>query len=272
MSEDDLLNADFARKHPDMFARILGRGEPAEIADVLQSMPRALSASIASRLPASRISALLASGDDVEARWLADAPLDDAKTLLSRIPRERSLALVNSLSDRTRQRKLLQHLNYPSHSVGALVVDVPVRFTADEKTVDVLAELRTIATGFPGLVAIVRPDGRFLGVLNLWSLLVDPAPGGSIRDFTVSMPTLHPETSLASAVEDKDWQNHNFIPVVDHEERLLGSVSRATLFSATERPDERMRPTMDLFASLTKDVIHLFGELFDWALSRRSAS
>ena len=272
MAEDELLNTDFARKHPDAFARVLGRGEPAEIAEILRSMPAAISASIASRLPVSRMNAILATGDNVEARWLSDAPLDDAKTLLSRIPRENSLTLVNSLTDRTRRRKLLQHLNYPAHSVGALVADVPVRFTSDSRAADVLAELRQIKTGFPGLIAIVRPDGRFLGALDLWALLVSAAPGGTIRDFTVPTPTLHPETSLLSAVQDADWHSHSWMPVVDHEERLLGNVSRASLFAAIEQPDERARPTMDLFTSLTTDVIRLFGELFDQILGRRSTS
>jgi Mg/Co/Ni transporter MgtE len=272
MADDELLNTDFARKHPDAFARVLGRGEPAEIAEILKSLPAAISASIASRLPASRMSAMLATGDNVEARWLSDATLDDAKTLLSRIPRENSLTLVNSLGDRSRRRKLLQHLNYPAHSVGALVADVPVRFTSDASAADVLAELRQIETGFPGLIAVVLPDGRFLGVLDLWALLVSAAPGGTIRDFTVRTPTLHPETSLMSAVQDVDWHSHNWMPVVDHEECLLGSVSRASLFAAILRPEESERPTMDLFASLTTDVIRLFGELIDWVLGRRSTS
>jgi Mg/Co/Ni transporter MgtE len=272
MADDEQLNTDFARKHPDAFARTLGRGEPAEIAEVLRSLPAAVSASIASRLPASRMSAILATGDNIEARWLADAPLDDAKTLLSRIPRENSLTLVNSLTDGSRRRKLLQHLNYPAHSVGALVADVPVRFTSDSRAADVLAELRQIETGFPGLIAIVRPDGRFLGALDLWALLVSATPSGTIRDFTVPTPTIHPETSLMSAVQDPDWHSHSWMPVVDHEERLLGSVSRASLFATVLRPEERARPTMDLFASLTTDVIHLFGELIDWVLGRRSTS
>lgn len=272
MAEDDLLTTDFARKHPEAFARILGRGETAEIAAILESMPAATSASIASRLPASRISALLISGDNVAGRWLANATLDDAKTLLSRIPRERSLTLVNSIADRTRQRKLLQYLHYPAHSVGALVVDVPVRFSSDSPAADVIAELRTINTGFPGLVAIVRPDGRFLGALDIWALLVSVAPGGSIRDFTVSTPAIHPETSLVSAVADEDWHSHNLLPVVDHEEHLLGSVSRATLFAAIERSEERARPTTDLVLALTSDVIRLFGDMLERIISRRSTS
>ena len=126
MTEPDFLNADFARKHPDLFARSLGRGEAEEIAAVLEALPIAVAASIVSRLPASKVQALQALDQQLDEKWLANAPVEDAKTLLSRMPRERSLMLVNSLTSRKRRHRLLQYLNYPAHSIGALVTDVPL--------------------------------------------------------------------------------------------------------------------------------------------------
>ena len=270
MSERDPLNADFASKHPDAFAKILGHGELAEIAMILESLPPTTAASIAARLPASRIRTLLASDDHTDARWLADAPLDDAKTLLSRIPRENSLALVNSIPSRERRRKLLQYLNYPAHSLGALVTDVAVRFSSEMPAADVVAELRNIDTGFPGLIAVVRPDGRYLGTLDLWALLVTSNPVGTIRNFSLPTPTMHPETSLITAVKDKYWHSNNWLPVVNHENHLLGAVSRASIFAATARPAERARPASDLFTLLAADVIRLFGQILDRMIIRRS--
>ncbi|NNF16406.1 MAG: CBS domain-containing protein [Gammaproteobacteria bacterium] len=272
MSERDLLNSEFASKHPDAFAKVLGRGDPGEIAVILESLPPATAASIASRLPASRIKTLLASDDHSKARWLADAPLDDAKTLLSRIPRENSLALINSIPSRIRRRKLLQYLNYPAHSLGALVTDVAIRFSSEMSAADVLAELRSIDTGNPGLIAIVRPDGRYLGTLDLWALLVSDDPVGPIRKFSVRTPTMHPETSLITAAQDRYWHSNNWLPVVDHENHLLGAVSRSSILLATVQPEARARSNSKLFTLLVTDVMRLFGRVLDAMIVRRSKS
>lgn len=268
MADADALSTDFARRHPDAFARTLSRGTMNEIAEVLKSLPPAISASIAARLPSSRISGLLASGDSAEVTWLVEASFDDAKALLSRIPREYSLALVNSISDKGRRRKLLQYLNYPAHSVGALVAEVALRFTSNTPAIEVLKEMQSIETGFPGLVAIVQPDGRFLGALDIWALLVTHAPNGHIKDFTVATPSLHPETSMMSAAADRDWHNHSCLPVIDQEKHLLGCVTRERLFTTIEQRNEQTSPASDIFLTLFSDLIRLFGQTLDWVFGR----
>lgn len=272
MADQDRLNTDFARSHADTFARILGRGDVAEIAKVLETLPPDVAASVVSRLPPSRVAALIASGQQAEARWLADAPLNDAKTLLSRLPRESSLPLVNSIPDRQRRRKLLQYLNYPAHSVGALVTEMPLRFASDMPTADVLAELRSLRADYPGFVAIVRTDGRYLGTLDIWALLTSDALGGTIRDFVVATPRLHAETSLSSAIHDEDWQSNSWLPVVDHEQHLLGGVSRQAAYAAIDQANESERKSNDLFTTLTNDVFMLFAALLDRLLSKKSTS
>lgn len=170
MADTDILNADFARKHPDKFARLLGRGDANEISQVLNKLPKPVAASIVSRLPASRIDLLLSTGEADAGHWLADAPFNDAVALLSRIPRERSLVLVNSLKNRERRRRLLQYLKYPAHSVGALVTDAPVRVGSETQVEEVLAELRTFDRDKPRPVVVSHPDGTYCGVLDAWRL------------------------------------------------------------------------------------------------------
>lgn len=272
MADIDPLNADFARQDPDTFAAVLGRGETQEIIVVLSGLPPGLAGSIVSRLPASRIGVLWAAGQDSQERWLAEAPFNDAKALLSRIPREQCLALVNSLKGRDRRRNLLQYLKYPAHSVGALVSDVPLRITAETPAADVLAELRTLPPDDPGPLVVVQADGNYLGQLDLWKLVTGNPPAGPIRDYTSPTPTLHPETSLASAAEDQNWQVHNWLPVVDHEQRILGSVSRASVFRTAGHHVDRRRPGQDFITVLVADVVRLFGNVLDSLLKKRGTS
>ena len=263
MDRADHLTTDFARKHPDAFAKILGRGEAAEISQVLQALPSAMATAIIARLPASRVTALLALGKHPHAKWLSDAPLDDVLMLLSRIPRENCLTLINSLGESDRRRELLQFLKYPAHSLGALVSAVPVRISADMPAREALAELRGLDSGDPGLLTVVRGDGRYLGTLDLWSLLSRDPPPGQVRDYTLPTPALHPETSILSAREDADWNNNNCLPIVDHEERLLGAVTRASVFAAVREHASGDQRADDIFQVLLADIVHFFGDVLD---------
>lgn len=271
MADTDILNADFARKHPDKFARLLGRGDANEIAQVLEKLPRPIAASVVSRLPASRIDLLLSAGEADAAHWLTDAPFNDAVALLSRIPRERSLVLVNSLKNRERRRRLLQYLKYPAHSVGALVTDAPVRVGSETRVEEVLAELRTFDRDTPRPVVVSHPDGTYCGVLDAWRLLTGEAAKGPVAEFVVQVPAIHPETSLAAAINDPGWSDHSWLPVIDHERRILGGVSRASLLSAASKLAHDARPGRDILSVLVGDVVYLFGEMLTRSMSKRGS-
>ncbi|MDX1517611.1 MAG: hypothetical protein R3288_12280 [Woeseiaceae bacterium] len=269
MADTDVLNADFARKYPDKFARLLGRGDGTEISQVLKKLPRPVAASVVARLPASRIDLLLGAGESDAAQWLADAQFNDAVALLSRIPRERSLVLVNSLKHRERRRRLLQYLKYPAHSVGALVTDAPVRIGSNDAVDDVLKELRTFDRDEPRPVVVAAPDGTYFGMLDPWRLLTGEAPHGTVADFVAKVPAIYPETSLAAAVKDPGWSDHSWLPVIDHERRILGGVSRSSVFTAATKIAHDARPGRDVLSVLVGDVVHLFGELLTRSLAKR---
>ena len=257
MADIDPLSLDFAVRHPDSFARILGRAAFAESAQVVESLPPQRKAAIVARLPAVRIIELLDSGGHEPAEWLVDAPFDDAVTLLSRIPRERRLALVNSLSDRARQRRLLRHQQYPLHSVGALVSDVRVRLSAESPAADVLAELRELETEDPGPIVVVDADGRYLGGLDRWRLLMQDPPAGNVKDYLVKIKALRPEMPVAAVATDVEWHARNWLPVIDHRQRVLGAVMRAAVFRAAGAGARGARFDSDVLIDLLADLVYV---------------
>ncbi len=272
MADIDALSAEFARRHPRAFAEILGRGELLDILRVLKHMPSALAASICARLPSSRIDAVLAYSQDATAQWLADASSDDALTLIGRMPRENSLALVNSLKNRERRRKLLQFLRYPTHSVGALVSDVLVRVSADMLALDALEELRALKVDDPGPVVVLHADGRYLGLLDMWRLLARDPPTGVVREYVAEVPAIFPETSLASAALDTNWHQHNWRPVVDHEQRVLGGVTRDRIIGSMATSPAHSQLGQELLTSLVTEMVRILGALLDRVMGGRSAS
>ena len=271
MAEVDVLNADFARSDPDAFARILACGDADEINAVLERLSPALAASVIARLPVALIAALVDSDKETFNTWLVDAPIDTAISLLAQVPREISLALVNSLDDRVRRRRFLQYLRYPAHSVGALVSDVPLKFQSDMQAKQVVEDLRQRGGEDPGPAIVVLADGSYLGLLDMWRLLTSTAVTGSVRAYVHAASPLHAETPVASAITDPNWHEHNWLPVVDHEGRILGGVTRARLFGAIEhRVSDRERSS--LFTLLLSEVPYVTGQLVSHAGPQRKTS
>lgn len=271
MADIDPLSLDFATRHPDSFARILGRGDAEESARILESLPAERKAAIVARLPSSRIQQLLDSDTDQPAEWLAAAPFDDAVTLLSRIPRERRLALVNSLTDRERRRQLLRHQQYPTHSVGTLVGDIRMRISSAASAADVQAELQEIDAEDPGPLVVVDADGCYLGVLDRWRLLIGDRPTGQVKDYLIEVRPVHPETPIATAAMIEDWHTRNWLPVIDHRRRVLGGVSRARVFRAASEHSIGTRRASDLTFDLLTDLVYVLGSVLERALSPKKS-
>jgi Mg/Co/Ni transporter MgtE len=272
MAESDPLTADFATKYPDSFARVLAEADANEISTILTDLPPAIAASIVARMPASRINQLLDPGEPRTEQWLAKASFDDAVTLLSRIPRERRLAMVNSLADRNRRQKLLRHQQYPTHSVGALVGDVLMSVKVDTDAAKVMRELRSLDEDDPGAVVIVDAEGRYFGLANLWRLLAMERAAGKIADYALKIAPVYPETPIVSAAQNEDWLKHNWLPVVDHKMRVLGSVSRARVFRAANTFERKEGDSADVIFSLLSESVYVLGGLLDRVLIRGNKS
>ncbi len=271
MADIDPLSLDFAVRHPDSFARVLGRGETDEIARIIDSLSPDRKASIIGRLPTPVIARLLES-ERQPAEWLVDAPFDDAVILLSRLPREKRLALVNRVEDRDRKRRLLRHEQYPAHTVGSLVSDVPRRLQAESAATDVVAELREPDAEARGPVVVVDADGRYLGVLDRWRLLLCDRPTGQVGDYLLDVRAVRPETPTATVVLDEQWHTRNWLPVIDHRDRVLGAVSRERVFRAAGAHFENVRGASDVLIDLLADLVHVCEAVLVKALSRRNVT
>lgn len=269
MGDVDRLNLDFAARHPDLFARVLGRGEFEECERILDGLPAERKAAIVARLPAGHIRKLLDSDRQRPAHWLVDGAFDDAVTLLSRIPREQRLALVDSLEDRDRQRQLLRNQQYPAHSVGALVGDIPLRVGADLPVVEILGELRKLEPEARTPVVIVDAVGHYLGVLDRWRLLLRNPTSGLVKDYLIRVRAVRPETPATVIAASDEWHTHSWLPVIDHRLRVLGAVSREKVLRAAGTHSGGARRGGDILLDLLADLVNLCETLLRMTLTRK---
>ncbi len=259
----DMMTNDFARLHPDAFARVLLDATPAEITAMCNALPPATAAGVAARLPATVLGDMLNSGAIQPALWLGAGSTDDAIELLGRIPEERRLALVNGLPDRTRRRRLQQFLNYPPHSIGALASDSMLRFRQHTPIGDVLAELRRAPVAEQPAV-VLDDASHYLGVLATWRMLTADPLVGEAGDYVITVEPMRPEVPLESAGRARPWRDHNWLPIVDHSQHVLGWVSRARMLENIDESDElspASAPLIDLADAMFRVEADLLGNL-----------
>lgn len=249
---------------------MLGRGPLDECELVIDSLPAVRKASIVARLPAIRIRQLIDTGRHDPARWLTDAPLDDAVSLLGRLPRERLLSDVNRIDNRDRRRRLLRQLQYPAHSVGALVVDIPLRVDAESPAAGVVEELRGLDTDSTGPVVVVDNEGRYVGVLDRLQLLLRNPPTGPTADYSIPVMALHPETQVDDVVNVDEWHMRNWLPVIDQRNRVLGAVSRASVFQYAKAQSAGSGGS--LLVDLLADLVYLAESMLLKILSGKEPS
>lgn len=270
MADADPVVADFAERFPDAFASALRQGSNDEISAIVKLLPPESVASVVARLPAVRLRALLDSEQHSPRDWIEDAPFEDAIMLLSRMRRERRIALIGSVRDRRLQRRLMRHQQYPRHSTGFYVEDVFLRVDIDTPASDVLEALRSDERDDPPLMVVVDASGRYAGVLNPWHLMSNRQTSQRLDDQMEYIQPVAPETPITAAAEHEGWLEHNWLPVVDNKRRVLGALSRATVLSAASRVSPSQQSTASLLLELVDGITHTLGEMLEGLLGRRS--
>lgn len=269
MTDVDPVIADFAERFPDAFASALRQGRDEEISAIIRSLPPGSIASVAARLPAARLRSLLDSGEHTPRDWLEDAPFDDAIMLLSRMRRERRIALIGSVRNRRLQRRFMRHQQYPRHTTGFYVEDVFLRIDIDTPASAVLDELRSDEREDPPLMVVVDASGRYAGILNPWHLMNNRVASQRLSEQMETIQPIAPETPVTAAAEHEGWLDHNWLPVVDNKQRVLGALSRAAVVGAANRVSPSQQSTASLLLELVDGVTHTLGEMLEGLLGRK---
>lgn len=269
MTETDPVIADFAGRFPDSFARALKQGSDEQISAIVGTLPPRTIAAVAARLPATRLLALLESGQHSARSWLEAAPFDDAVMLLSRMRRERRIALIDSLEDHGLQRRLMRHQRYPTHSAGFFVEDALLRIDMDSPVSAALDELRSLDRDELPLLVVVDAAGHYAGVLKPWQLVSNRLSGRRPAELAEYIQPISPETPVVAAAAHEGWLEHNWLPVVDNKQRILGSLSRSAVLRAAGRiAPARQRPA-SILLELVEEMTLALGKMLEGLLARR---
>jgi magnesium transporter len=219
--------------------RMLTALHPAEIADLLESLPleeRNLVWELVD--PENDGEVLLQVNDEVRAGLIREMAteelvaategmdLDDLADLLQDLPKAVSGELLRSMDLQNRQR-LEAVLSYPEDSAGGLMNTDPISVRGDVTLDVVLRYLRwrgTIPQQTDSLIVLGR-DNRYLGVLPLSLLLINDLESTVAEVMLINVegiPATMPAIEVATLFEQRDLIS---APVIDENGLLLGRIT-----------------------------------------------
>jgi magnesium transporter len=219
--------------------RMLNELSPAEIADLLESLPYFERNHIWDLVnPDKEGEVLLEVGDEVRATLIRDMPLedlvnategmavDDLADFMQSLPDTVTGEVLTSL-DTQRRKRLEAVLPYPEDSAGGLMNTDTITVRSEVKLKVVLRYLQRLGelpNNTDNLI-VTAHDNRYIGVLPLTTLLTSD-PHSYVADVMSrdieAIPAETVDHSVARIFEDYDLLS---APVVDEQMRLLGRIT-----------------------------------------------
>ncbi|MFN2349329.1 MAG: hypothetical protein ABR558_07125, partial [Thioalkalivibrio sp.] len=196
-------------------------------------LPAETAAPVVAMLPHHHALAVLGEQDDETLiLWLSVAGVDRALTLLLHIDESRRLRILQGLPSRRMRRTLETLVIYPPDRVGALANPSAMQLNAGMLVPDAVTLLREHAPDPAQPVWLVDDGGGYLGRLDLGGALMARADTSTLSAFMIPLEALRAETRLTNARDFPEWLRHTTLPVTDHLNHLLGSLSREELMAA----------------------------------------
>jgi len=256
------LLLDFASRAPENFAKTLEESSTAELTTILDQLPDASAAAVLARLPSHMLDKLLTETSPNHMAWISKSSLDDAKSILVRLPSTRRSTLVRRLPGGSQKVALQQFLSYPNHSLGRYVSNEVIIIPETMMTEELLKTLRANSPGLP--VVVVDRDGRYVGLLDARQV-ISVNSNQPARKYANPVTPLNAELPLVDAMKATQWQWHSVLAAVDHSRHVLGIITREKLLQSLASAPEPHRPfdtVISIFALYVKALVGLLDSLF----------
>lgn len=233
MTDPNPLALAYARAYPGELAGFLVGHQAAAVPEIVAGLPGAEAAALVARLPQGHAERVLSVSDEADiSGWLDAASLDDGVAVALRVPDGRRSAVLDAMDNSRAREAIRRVLVYPVTTVGALTDPSAVHLRADMPLSEAIVALRDDRRGTERAVWLVDDKGCFAGQLDLQQALVAHSDRQPLSDWCIGLRPLRAESTLAAARDVPEWMKHAELPVVDHQERLLGTVSRERLVQA----------------------------------------
>lgn len=239
-----------ARLHPADIADIVEQLDPAQRAEVIESLDVETAAEAISEADPEVQVAIIESLDSERASdLLEEMEPDEAADILQDLPDKRTEEILEQMEP-DEAAEVKQLLEYDEETAGGLMtpefVAISEHFTAEE-AIQYLRELQPKAENVY-YVYVADDEGRLTGVISLRDLIV-AQPETPVSEFMArNVLSVDVHVNLEEVAQMLAKYNLLALPVVDSENRLLGTITIDDTISRVLPPERRRR-----LPSITKE-------------------
>ncbi len=262
MAAPNPLRLAYAQRFPEEMARLLAAQGSEAVTAGLDNLPAAALAAVVAHLPRSHARRVLEHQDDkTVGDWLDASALDDAVAIARHLDDDRRTRVLESVSAFTRREALRRLLIYPRTTAGAVADPTAPRLDSTLKLDDALEQLRGEQPESERAIWLVDTQGRYIGLLDATRALAASSTHRSLSELAITVRPLRADTTLVSARDYPEWRKYSELPVVDHHESFLGSISHERLLVALGDDARAESGLGDVVGELTQKYFHVMGSV-----------
>ena len=227
----------FAKCHPQTSARVLEEMPPAVSMEFIQAIPLQYGIQLlASMLPYPAAKCIAQLPENTAARYLSEMELRIITRILHHVVKEKRDQILGKLPWRIAAR-VSMILNYSQTTVGAWIEPAVLTLPPDCTTGKARERLSEEKYPDYNRVYVVDKAHHLKGSVSLASL-IQTREENILLDRILKPVThvLKASTTLEMTANDPGWQNQDYLPVIDRQERFLGVLRHATLLTAIAGP------------------------------------
>lgn len=229
MSYSDNLAYSFMSAHPEDAARVLEQIAPDSVAALLKVVPLTISLPVLRRMAPFTGAYCLKQLNDTELLvLLREIDTPTGISFLRYFKSDRRTKLLEQLP--ANLSKIYEKLlSYPGETVGAWMNPAPVILTAKMTCEDALEQIRRSDEPSILYIFVTGKNQRVIGYIEIADLLRSESAiplGKLVRPATYR---LQAQAELASQLEHMGWREMTILPVLNHSDRLVGTISYPAL-------------------------------------------
>ena len=235
---------------------------------VFRLLPKDISAEVFSYMDNDQRTRIMEAMDDAEAmRLIDDMFIDDAVDFLEELPAGVVKRMLQGCDEKKRQL-INQFLRYPENSAGSIMTIEYMEFHLGTTVGQAMAEIRRTGVDKETIntLYILDESRKLLGTVGLRKLLLasdDKRVEELMNTQVISVHTTDDQEVVADTVRKYDLLS---IPVVDHEDRLVGIITVDDIVDVIE--EENTEDFEKMAAMLPSDNEYLKTSVFTLAKNR----
>lgn len=238
-----------AEMHPADIAEIVHQLSPAQGARIIERLDDETAADTMEEIDTERQRQIL---ENIQPERAADilqamGP-DEAADLVSQLPEERAQQLLRLMTPEESE-DVQELLEYEADTAGGLMTTDYIALNIDRSVAEALAAVQSNIRENDVRIAYIycvedetQDEGRVLGVVSLWDLLV-ATPTQQLQDLMeTDLITVEPDDDAQRVAEIMAKYNLLAVPVVNDEQLLIGVVTVDDALDVLLPPERRRKP------------------------------